>query len=57
MRLLRSDIAKHKKLSSSSYKISIKVKETFAKCSILFEFKEGENFNQRNIFNISKIKI
>jgi len=31
--------------------------ETFEKCSILFEFKEGENFNRRNIWNISRIKI
>ena len=23
--------------------------ETFEKCSILFEYKEGENFNHRNI--------
>jgi ribosomal protein S10 len=27
------------------------------KCSILFKCKEGENFNRRNILNISRIKI
>ena len=31
--------------------------ETFEKCQILFKFKEGENFNRRNILNISRIKI
>jgi len=31
--------------------------ETFAECSILFKFKEGENFNHRNILDISRIKI
>jgi len=31
--------------------------EAFEKCSILFEFKEGENFNRRNILNILRIKI
>jgi hypothetical protein len=31
--------------------------ETFEKWSILFKVKEGENFNHRNIFNISRIKI
>jgi len=31
--------------------------ETFEKCSILFEYKEGENFNRRNILNISRIEI
>jgi hypothetical protein len=30
--------------------------ETFEKCSILFEHKEGENFNHRNILNISRIE-
>jgi len=30
--------------------------ETFAECSILFKFKEGENFNHRNILDISRIK-
>jgi len=33
------------------------IDETFEKCSILFKFKEGENFNRRNILNISRIKI
>jgi len=28
--------------------------ETFAECSILFKFKEGENFNHRNILDISE---
>jgi len=31
--------------------------ETFEKCSILFKFKEGENFNRRNILNISRIAL
>ncbi len=39
--------------------------ETFAECSILFKFKEGENFNgstelaedRRNILDILRIKI
>jgi len=31
--------------------------ETFEKCSILFEYKEGENFNRRNILNISRIAL
>jgi len=31
--------------------------ETFEKCSILLKFKEGEDFNRRNILNISRIKI
>jgi hypothetical protein len=33
------------------------LEETFAECSILFKFKEGENFNHRNILDISRIKI
>jgi len=32
-------------------------KETFEKCSILFKFKEEENFNRRNTFSILRIKI
>ena len=31
--------------------------ETFARCSILFKFEEGDNFNRRNILNILRIKI
>jgi len=31
--------------------------ETFEKCSFLFNFKEGENFNHRNTLSISRIKI
>jgi hypothetical protein len=31
--------------------------ETFEKCSFLFEFKEGENFNHRYTSSISRIKI
>jgi hypothetical protein len=31
--------------------------ETFEKCSILVKVKEGENFNRRNIFSISRIEI
>jgi len=32
-------------------------KEPFEKCSILVKIKEGENFNHRNILNISRIEI
>ena len=32
-------------------------KETFEKCSILFKFKEGENFNHRNTYSILRIKL
>jgi len=31
--------------------------ETFEKCSILFKFKEGENFNHRNTCSILRIKL
>ncbi len=31
--------------------------EIFEKCSVLFKFKEGENFNRRNTVSISRIKI
>jgi len=31
--------------------------ETFEKCSILFKFKAGENFNHRNTLSILRIKI
>jgi len=31
--------------------------ETFEKCSILVKVKEGENFNHRNMLNISRIEI
>ena len=31
--------------------------ETFAKRSILFKTKEGENFNHRHTLSISRIKI
>jgi len=31
--------------------------ETFEKCSILVKIKEGENFNHRNMSNISRIEI
>ena len=31
--------------------------ETFEKCSILFKFKEGENFNQMNTLSILRIKL
>jgi len=29
----------------------------FEVCAYLFEFEEGENFNHRNILNISRIEI
>jgi len=38
-------------------KYTSKKTETFEKCSILFKFKEGGNFNHRNISDISRIKI
>jgi len=31
--------------------------ETFEKCSILFKFKEGDNFNHRNTLSILRIKL
>jgi len=31
--------------------------ETFEKCSILFKFKEGGNFNHRNTWSILRIKL
>jgi len=31
--------------------------ETFEKCSILFKVKEGENFNHRNTWSISRIAL
>jgi hypothetical protein len=31
--------------------------ETFEKCSILFKAKEGENFNHRNTWSISRIAL
>jgi len=41
-------------LSVISYPLSV---ETFEKCSFLFKFKEGENFNRRNTLGILRIKI
>jgi len=32
-------------------------KEIFEKCSFLFKIKEGEDFNHRNTWSISRIKI
>jgi len=46
------DAAKEYQIQKSSNKI-----ETFEKCSILFKFKEGENFNHRNTLSILRIKI
>jgi hypothetical protein len=31
--------------------------ETFEKCSILFKFKEDEDFNHRNTLSISRIEL
>jgi hypothetical protein len=31
--------------------------ETFEKCSFLFKFKEGDNFNRMNTLSILRIKI
>jgi len=45
--------------SSSGIKrrVAFLLYEIFAECSILFKFKEGEDFNHRNILDISRIKI
>ncbi len=40
-----------------TYSAVIREFETFEKCSILFKFKEGENFNHRNTLSILRIKI
>jgi len=51
------------KVKSSSFKarkfrvIRRTYSETFEKCSILFKFKAGENFNRRNTLSILRIKI
>ena len=37
--------------------IIVKSSETFEKCSILFKFKEGENFNHRNTLSILRIAL
>jgi hypothetical protein len=37
--------------------IIVKSSETFEKCSILFKFKEGENFNYRNTLSILRIAL
>jgi len=42
---------------SPSSDVSQIKRETFEKCSILVKVKEGENFNHRNILNISRIEI
>jgi hypothetical protein len=33
------------------------MREAFEKCSMLFKFKEGENFNHRNTLSILRIKL
>ena len=33
------------------------IKETFAKCSILFKVKEDEDFNRKNTSSILRIEI
>jgi len=33
------------------------IEEAVSKCSILFEIKEGENFNHRNTLSISRIAL
>jgi hypothetical protein len=32
-------------------------REAFEKCSILFKFKEGDEFNRRHTLSVSRIKI
>jgi len=43
--------------SHEAFESSRPLIETFEKCSILAKVKEGENFNHRNMFNISRIEI
>jgi len=45
---------KTKKASRPHYYLK---EETFEKCSILVKIKEDENFNHRNMLNISRIEI
>ena len=35
----------------------LSINETFEKCSILFKFKEDDNFNRRNTLSILRIKL
>jgi D-serine deaminase-like pyridoxal phosphate-dependent protein len=43
-------------VSRNALAVAVQV-ETFEKCSILFKFKEGENFKHRNTLGILRIKI
>jgi len=45
------------KYSLNSTEKHLNTPEPVSKCSILFEIKEGENFNHRNTCSISRIKI
>jgi hypothetical protein len=49
--------SKKKGLSPKVFSIKYLLKDTFEKCSILFKFKAGENFNRRNTLSILRIKI
>jgi len=57
MRLLGFDLYYDSLLSTRKIIEISKRKESFSKCSILFEIKEGEDFNHRNTCSISRIKI
>ncbi len=50
---LAVDEALLKRLDGFCFKNS----ETFEKCSILFKFKEGEDFNRRNTLSILRIAL
>ena len=41
----------------NEHKQNVKIFETFEKCSFLFKFKEAENFNHRNTWSTSRIKL
>jgi len=47
-----SAVSRLNKPASAGY-----LSETFEKYSIFFKVKKGENFNHRNMFNISRIEI
>jgi hypothetical protein len=44
-------------LKNADFEKKCRTVAPISKCSILFEVKEGENFNRRNILDISRIKI
>jgi hypothetical protein len=54
---MKFGLARTKKFKKSFKKLHLKDNETFEKCSILFKFKEGENFKRWNTLGISRLKI